>query len=295
MTSPRRARYSPSVTLVLSLALVVIYFAVFLPLRDRARGADTPLKRVWDEFVAAYAASEACVGVPREKLDARARSLEATAQDLERLGAMVGSRLTWPTQIQALLRQPFQYGEFQNECQRAAEALHNLARERKVPFEGALTNRLADALGLAAYSADLPDPTLLWPRLHASQHVVLAAIESKVSAIRVVQQLPSVTYESVNGRRKLLEELPLRLEVAGALPQISRLIAALPLHGSEVALAGFGGELTNKPVLFLGQTLLRKSAPAKEGEAPRPGEVLLEINISALVPAPPESVAEQSD
>jgi hypothetical protein len=293
MNAPRRGRYLPSVSLVLALALAGIYLGVFLPLRERARGADAPLKRVWDDFVAAHAASEACAGVRRDQLEARARALEATARDLQQAAALVEGRLTWPTQIQALLRQPFQYGEFQNECQRAAEALHTRARERKVAFEGVLTNRLADALGLAAYSADLPDPTLLWPRLLASQHVVLAAIESQVATIRVVQQLPAVSYESVNGGRKLVEELPLRLEVAGSLPQVARLVAALPLHGSEVALTGLGGELTNKPVLFLGQTLLRKSAPAKEGEAPRAGEVLLDLQISALVLAAPGTAANE--
>ncbi len=295
MSSPRRRRYFPSVTLVTALALAGVYLAVFLPLRERVRAADGPLTRVWEEFAAAYAASEACAGVRREKLDARAEALDATAQDLQRAATLVESRLTWPTQIQALLRQPFQYGEFKNECERSAEALQKLARERKILFEGALTNQLVDALGLTAYSADLPDPTVLWARLHASHHVVLAALDCKVSAIKILQQLPSISHRSVNDGRKLVEELPLRLEVAGPLPQIVRLLAALPLPGSEIGMAGLGGDLTNKPVLFLGQTLLRKSAPAKEGEAPRPGEVRFEISVSALVPAPPDIITASSD
>lgn len=295
MNRPRRKSYFPSVTLLAALALAVVYLGVFLPLRERARAADTPLKKVWDEFVTAYAGSEACAGVRREQLSARVAALEATARDLQTAATLVESRLTWPTQIQALLRQPFQYGEFQNECQRTAEALQRLAAERKITFEGVLTNRLADALGLTAYSADLPDPTVLWGRLHATHHVVLAALQCGVASVKSLQQLPSVSYRSINRGRKLVEELPLRLEVAGPLPQIARFLASLPLRGTELGVAGLSGELTNKPVLFLGQTLLRKSAPAKEGQAPRPGEVLLEINISALVPALTEFAPESPD
>lgn len=295
MNTPRRRGYLPSVSLLVALALAGVYLGVFLPLRERTRAADEPLKRVWEEFVTAYTTSEACGGIRRERLAERERTLAATAEDLQRAAALVGSRLTWPTQIQALLRQPFQYGEFQNECQRNAEALQRLARDRKIVFEGVLTNRLADALGLAAYSADLPDPAVLWARLQASHHVVLAALECKVATVKRLQQLPPIVHRSVNHGRKLVEELPLRLEVAGALPQVSRLLAALPLHNSEVGIAGLGGDLTNKPVLFLGQTLLRKSAPAKDGEAPRPGEVVLELTVSALVSAVPDIAPEASD
>lgn len=295
MNRARRQNYVPSVTLMMALALAALYLGVFLPLRDRARLADVPLKEKWGEFVTAYGASEACAGVTREKLADRVAAMEVTARDLQAAATLVDSRLNWPTQIQALLRQPFQWGEFQNECQRSAEALHKLGGERKIRFEGALTNRLADALGLAMYSADLPDPAMLWARLHATHHVVLAALECNVAVVKALQQLPAISHRSVNGGQKLVEELPLRLEVAGPMPQVARLLATLPLHNSEVAVTGLGGGLTNKPVLFLGQTLLRKSAPAKEGEAPRPGEILFEINVSALVPVPPDTVSESSN
>ena len=97
--------------------------------------------------------------------------------------------------------------DFQNERQRNAEALVRLGAEADVVFDPAATN------GLPEYSVDMVEPGLLWARLHASYELLLTALQCKVTTVKALTQLPTVTHRGVSDGAPFAIETPMRLEL----------------------------------------------------------------------------------
>jgi hypothetical protein len=214
----------------------------------------------------------ATAGIPEDKLPAQLELLEEGARRLAGLRQLALERVALPGSVLDQVQAPFQLIDFDNERLRIAEGVAALAKARKVQLQPAATN------GLPQYPSESA-PAFLWPRLHFAHQVLLAAIHCQVGGILDLSQLPPVSHRSPANDRRVFEEMPMRLEVTGAVEPLARFLTSLPLRGAELEHTALAGLLTNKPALFIGQILVRKSAPD------RPNDARLEIVVSGFVPA----------
>jgi hypothetical protein len=199
-------------------------------------------------------------------------ALQHSAAELTEIRGRVAERVRLPATWWEQIRAPFQILDYENARTRLAETLVGLARSRKIALDPGVTN------GLPVRTPETTEPGLLWARLAVAREVLLAALHCQVGAVRELAQLPALSHRSRLDGRRLYEELPMRLEVVGALDAVNRWLTSLPLTGPELEAVGLAGVLTNKPALFLSHLRLRKSAPD------RPAEVRAEVVVSGLVP-----------
>lgn len=270
MKTPERP--IPSVVLLLGLLLGAVYLAAYRPMVRTSAERSKPLTNLWHQLMSATATNPACAGLTLENHAARLQQLRDLSADLEQTRRLVRSRIEPSPDIRARMSEPFLLIDFQNERLRLAEQLFRQAKEKGVECGPGATN------GLPAYSVDLAEPALLWPRLQMASQILLAAIECKLTSVRALEQLPSVGHFGYGPGRPYLEETPMRVEITGGHAAISRFLACLPLRGDELQALGLGGQLTNKPALFIGRVLARKSAPD------RPEELVAELRLSSFVP-----------
>ncbi len=275
MSAPRKNRWAPSGSLLAVLALAAYYLLVFQPLAGRARQADKALISDWDRFVASNRTSLAGAGLALDEFTNRLQQLRLAATNLATAGRLVSGRVDLPAGIRAVMSGPFSLIDLQNERQRQTEEIAQLARERGVKLESGASNGLAVDTG---YSVDMENPAMLWARLHFTGQLVRTALESKVGGLTALHQLPDTAYRSAVDGSVLLVEAPMRLELFGATEAVNRFLASLPLPATAMTSVGLPATLTNKPVLFINQLLVRKCAPD------RPGDVSVEVNVSGFVP-----------
>lgn len=260
------------VVALLTLALAIGFVLLYQPVARRAELMDKPLRQAWDAFARTNLSSVATAGVSMDKLPTRLELLQTASAELAELRHVALQRIELAPEIRGLLQAPFQLIDFDNERLRLAEQVAALARSRKVQLLPTVTN------GLPHYPAESA-PAYLWPRLHLAHQALLTALHCDVGAILDLNQLPPITHRSPGDERRLFEELPMRLEVAGAMEPLARFLGSLPLLGSELDRTALAGVLTNKPALFISQILARKAAPD------RPNDARLEIVLSGFVPA----------
>jgi hypothetical protein len=276
MPAPRLARSArftfSEVTAFLTLVLALVFVLAYQPLARRAELMDKPLRQAWEAFARTNQSSVATAGIPEDKLPAQLQVLEQAAADLDGVRRLAFNRIELSAPVLGHLQAPFQLIDFDNERLRVADEVVALAKSRKVQLQPAVTN------GLPAYPSDSA-PAFLWPRLHMAQHVLLIAIHCQLDAILDLNQLPAVSHRAPQDDHRIFEEMPMRVEVSGAVEPLARFLTSLPLRGGELDQTNLAGVLTNKPALFISRILLRKAAPD------RPNDARLEIVVSGFVPA----------
>lgn len=269
----RSASRLSALTLLLALVLASIYVAAYRPLAHRAESLDKSLRQAWEQFAATNRSSEATAGVKLENLGSRLKAMEASAADLAALRRLIDRELALPANVQAQLQQsPFQLIDFENERLSHVESLAALAREKKVAFEPGATN------GLPQYAGETGESALLWPRLYFASQLLRMAVHTQVGGVRELTQLPNVDHRSSFDGHRDFEEMPMRITLTGGIEPVSRFLTSLPLRGANLEATGLATVLSNKPALFIDHLLARKAAPD------RPGDVLVEVEVSGFVP-----------
>jgi hypothetical protein len=270
MSSSRLNSRLPSALVLLGLLAGAYYLFGFQRLTREVAALDRPLMQVWDRYLATNAVSRAA-GLRLDDGEFSLRRLRAAAGALDAAGRQVNARLELPADIRDKMRELFQLLDFQDERHQRVTQLARLAGEKGVALEVGATN------GFPEYAIDMPQPTLLWPRLYIAQQLLFAAVHAKVGALRNLSQLSTVSHRATADDTVFLQELPMRLELVGSMEAVNRFLVSLPLRGAELKAVGLADALTNKPALFIDQVLLRKHS------AERPHDVLLDLTVAGFV------------
>ncbi len=274
--SSRAGSPSPSTVTFLGLLVLAIAFVAGLrPAAQRSVSMSVELTNLWQRVIASNQTFTACAGINPDNYRDRLKALNQTQTEVGAARRLIDGRIALPGEVLDRSRAPFQLLDFQSERQILAEQLSRQARARGVAFQPGATN------GLPQYTAELPNPALLWLRLFLSTQILETAIECQVGGVRLLQQLPAPSLRQARDAPTYLE-LPALIEVVGPLEGLLRFLSCLPLRGEEFHHVGLPVNLTNKPALFISNILVRKAAPD------RPGEVQAELVVSGFVPPPPE-------
>jgi hypothetical protein len=236
-----------------------VYLFVFLPIDRKARSLETPLEQSWRQLADALGQTNAF------KLDFasitnqfNATRAGLTAFEIARKQAR--ARVELDPGLREQLSAPFVLAYYQYEAGRKMDALARHAKEGGVVLEPAVL------VGFPELSADIKEPALLWAELAFLDSLLTTAINAKVAAIHFISaQIPLTNAPTANHDR-LVTELPMQIELTGAIPNVARFLQTLPLRADEIQAAGLPAAPTNKPALFIDRLVLRKQSPDKPDE-----------------------------
>lgn len=239
------------------LALTLYFFFVYQPMSKRADALDAPLTNAWQKLVSAEVDRNAIDARDLSRIGENLRQVERSVALLESTAQRVAGRIELDAPVRAKLKEPFQLIDFQNERQFRMEELVRLARQQQVTLDGAVL------AGFPEYTADRKQPELLWAQLAIVNKLLSAAIACKVSVIKSLSVEPFEQHHLSGEGREFLEEIPVKIEVAGSMESVSRFLLCLPLRADELKPLGLPESFPAKPVLFIDRLMLRKQAPEK--------------------------------
>jgi hypothetical protein len=253
------------------LAVTLYFFFVYRPMTKRTDALDAPLTNAWQKLVTAEVDRSAINARDLARIGENLRQVERSVALLESTAQRLAGRIELDTPVRAKLKEPFQLIDFQNERQLRMEELVRMARQQQVTMDGTVL------AGFPEYTADRKQPELLWVQLAIVNKLLSAAIACKVTVIKSLSVEPFEPHRSSGEGREFLEEIPVRIEVAGSMESVSRFLLCLPLRADELKPLGLPESFPAKPVLFIDRLMLRKQAPEKTDD------VQLELRTRGIV------------
>jgi hypothetical protein len=235
--------------------LLLYYALVFAPLQNKARDLDIPLRTAWTNLAANVGRSNVLA------LDFVyiTNQLAQTREDLaalEEAKTKAAQRLELPAEVRTRMSAPFQLFDFQIDRSQKVEALVRLARELKVAIDPVVL------VGFPEHTADMFEPSLLWPALHMVDGLLNTALRCGVSAVHALD-VPMALTNSPG----MIAPIHVQFEFTGTASAATRLIQSLPLRGiDELRAAGVPNPPPQKPVLFIERLIVRKQSPEKPDE-----------------------------
>ncbi len=243
--------------LAAGLALAAYLALVYLPLGERARALDDPLRKARQRLIDLNLENPFVGGLDPEQIDNQLRRLESELATLQTSESTIFDRVELDAPTRAKLRQPFQLIDYQNERQLRIEELAALAKQHQVAIAPLAI------LGFPEYITDRPEPALLWAQLTLVNHVLTLAVLSKVSAIPSLLTPAPEPLRLAESGGVFLDVIPIRLELVGSADALSQFLRLIPLLPEEAKALGLPEPLPAKPALFLERIVLRKTDAAK--------------------------------
>ena len=239
------------------LALVAYFVLVYLPLREKARALDEPLRKVRQHLIDINLESPFVGGLEPEEIAENLRRLEEDLATLQHSEKTILSRIELDAPTRAKLREPFQLIDYRNERQLRIEELTARARKQVVALQPAAI------LGFPEYITDRPDPALLWAQLNLVNHLLALAAQAKVTSIESLQTPAPEPLRMAEGGGIFLDAIPIWVELTGPAEALNRFLRVLPLRTEEAKALGLPEPLPAKPALFIERLALRKITPEK--------------------------------
>jgi hypothetical protein len=246
------------------------YGFVYRPLTWRTSAFDAPLTNVWLKL----ASSPVTPTPDGPDLTAIHRNLQNARESLGQLQhatRSTSSRLALDPETRRRMNEPFQLIDFQDERRNRIAELNQLAQQGQTAVDKSVWEAMPE------FTADVRQPELLWAQLDAAYQLLGTALRCKIGAINRIGFLPVRPHLVPETEEPFLNELPVRVELAGSMAAVSRLMNSLPRRSDELQALGLPEGTTNKMPLFVRGLMLRKSSAEKAGE------VSLDLQASALV------------
>lgn len=242
--------------------LGAVYLFGFVPINRKAGSLAAPLDQSWRRLAAALGQTNA-LKLDFESITNQLKTTRAALATFEVARQQARQRVELDAALRTQLGEPFLLVDYQYEAGRRMDALARLAKQESVVLEPAVF------AGFPEQSADMPEPALLWAELAFLESLLTTAINAKVATVHfIAAQMPLTNAPAAsNGSHgRSLAELPLQIELTGAITNVARFLQTLPLRADEIKAAGLPAAPTNKPALFLDRLVLRKQSPDKPDE-----------------------------
>ncbi len=256
--------------LAVASGLALYYFLVFRPLSHRVEALDGPLDEVSQELVNVGLESIGIHDLDLAQVKKTKAALETSLETTKKAGQIIVGRVELEPEIRAKLKEPFLLIDFQYERQKRIEQVTALAKTQQVTLDSAVP------AGFPEHKTEMKDPNLLWGELSIVHHILTAAINNKIGAVKNLTVLPVQPRHAAAGET-FLEAISVRVELVGPMESASNFLLALPLRAEEMKAAGLPESLPGKPALFLDKLILRKQTPEK------PAEVNLDVVVCGFV------------
>ena len=237
--------------------LALYFLAVYRPLSRHAARLDEPLMGYWRDLGALTLPTKGFTGQVLPRIVEALQQVQSSLVTLDKAGQSITTLLQLDPVVRAKLGEPFQLIDFQNERQLQLEELGKLAGQQQVRLDPGV------AAGFPEYTTDRQQPALLWAQLTLLRHLLVGAVNAKVTVVTGVKLPPIQFHASRTNSRDFLAEVPLQIELSGPAPAVIRFLQSLPLRTEEIKARGLPEALTNKPALFINQVFVRKEGRDK--------------------------------
>jgi len=248
-----------SILPLLAGVLGAVYLFVFMPIDRKAGSLDAPLEKSWRQLAAALGQTNA-VKLDFVSLTNQLKETRAAVAAFETARKQARKRVELDAALRTQLGEPFFFVDYQYEAGRRMDALALLAKQEGVVLEPAVL------AGFPEKSFDMKEPALLWAELAFLDSLLTTAINAKVATIHFIAAQMPLTNAPASANGRLLTELPMQIELTGAIANVGRFLQTLPLRADEIKAAGLPSAPTNKPALFIDRIILRKQTPEKLDE-----------------------------
>jgi hypothetical protein len=255
------------------ICLALYYVLVFVPLSHRSDNLDEPLDRAWNKLAASLEQTNATT-LDFQAITNQLNEIYNELDAVKTVRQQVSARLQPSPALQSRLGAPFQLLEYQNERGKQLEELVQQGKARGVNVEPAVP------AGYPEYTADMQEPALLWAALVFTEDLVDTALRCQLTSLHSLQvSLPATNSASPELPERWARIL-IQFDFTGAATNAMRLLAALPLRGSECKTAGVPDAPAQKNPLFIDHLFVRKQSPEK------PDEVRVWLQASGFAPRP---------
>jgi hypothetical protein len=253
MTSLKELRRRLVLPLI-GVGLATYYLFVLVPLAHRSDSLEAPLQSAWSKLET-NAGPVDFLHITNQLRETRQ---ELAILDNARRKAVARAELS-PI-LRAQLSAPFQLVDFENERSKQIDDLSKRAKELKITIDPAVY------AGFPEHTADIQEPTLLWPALAMTEELLRTALACKISALHSLEvPLVLTNAPAVEGSPRWTE-IPIEVEFTGPAECALRLVQCLPLRSEELRAAGLPPAPPDKAPLLIERLILKKQSPEKLDE-----------------------------
>ena len=234
--------------------LVAYYLFVLMPLAHRAQSLDEPLQTAWRRL-------ETNTGtVDFLRITNQLRETRQELAMLESARKKAAARVELSPAVRNALGATFQLVDYQNERSKQIDELDKKAREQKIAIDPAVF------AGFPEHTADIQDPSLLWPALALTDNLLNTALACKVASLHSLDLPLALTNSFAGEASGRWTEIPIEVEFTASADNALKLIQSLPLRAEEAHAAGLPPEQADKAPLFIERLVMKKQSPDKLDE-----------------------------
>jgi hypothetical protein len=234
--------------------LAVYYLFVLVPLTHRAQNLDEPLQTAWRKLETNTGA------VDFLHITNQLRETRQELGLLENARKKAAARVELSPTVRNALGAAFQLVDYQNERSKQIDELDKRAREQKIAIDPAVF------AGFPEHTADIQDPSLLWPALSLTGNLLNAALACKVASLHSLDVRLALTNSLAGDPSGRWTEIPIDVEFTASADNALKLIQSLPLRAEETRAAGLPLEPADKAPLFIERLVMKKQSPDKLDE-----------------------------
>lgn len=235
------------------------YLMVYVPLARKSDALEAPLQKAWKRLTVSLDQSNTNA-IDFLHITNQLTETRQALRLLEDAKQKTAARLELGPALRAKMNAPFQLVDYENERSKQMDDIARLAKQQQVSVDPQVYASFPE------HTADIRQPTLLWPSLGFVNELLTAALRSKIAVIHSLEVPPSLTNAPAADDSPLLTEISLRLEVTGSSASVATLLQSLPLRSDEIKSAGLPEAPPDKAPLFLDRLVIKKQSPDKPDE-----------------------------
>jgi hypothetical protein len=240
-------------------ALVLYYCLLFLPLSKHAQSFDEPLQKAWQKLACSLDQTNA-TSLDFQRITNQLNETRQSLALMEGAKKNAAARLELPVELRSKMSAQFQLVDYQNERSKQMDELEKKAKQAQVTLDFEVF------AGFPEHTADLKEPSLLWPALALTRDVLETALRCKVSAIHSIEVALPLTNSPAFEMAGRWAEIPVQIELTSSGENALKLLQSLPLRAQEIKAAGLPEAEPQKAPLFLDRLIIRKQSPEKVDE-----------------------------
>ena len=189
---------------------------VFLPMKHRADTLDAPLRQSWRKLTAALDQTNALT-VDFQRVTNQLGETRDAIATLENCRTKSHCPHRTAVTVRSKLNGAFELVDYQNEKSKDIDDVFRFAKERKV-------NLLSDLyFGYPEHTADMRQPSLLWPALYFADGLVRCAIQRGVTTLLSLDVPLTLTNAYVAGGEQLVQ-IPIEIEFVAPIEKAESLL-----------------------------------------------------------------------
>ncbi|MHB8523076.1 MAG: hypothetical protein ACYDH9_20285 [Limisphaerales bacterium] len=236
------------------LVLFLVYAVGYRMMSQRAAELDQPLALAWKKLADRTRGHEAMVGGDIAAMNLSLQQITNSLATLRQAGQLARERVVMDHETLARLQEPFQLLDFDKNRLQLIADLRRLAAAKQVALEPTVTD------GYPEFSTSLAQPALLWVQLAIVHRVMATAVLSGPRVLTTATSLPVRSHAMAGDGQELLEEFPVRIELAGSAEALLRFLQVLPLRSAELNEMGYDELPFPKQALFVDRFVLKNTA-----------------------------------